>query len=164
MKGQVEGRGYSRPNPLNRTASRYDTDAGLIQELRQSALPPFIVTTFDLSIAPGAAGSPYQPGGAQGGGYEFQNGLFRLPQYGRGFNGFGFTTGSATRAVLSTVLMQVGVGRPDSPSIWFQKHNRGFVGEFTDLWLGWAAQAAASMDLYIFRYDSPPFMSGEAAT
>lgn len=163
MKGQVESRGYNRPNPLSKTSTRYDTDAGLIQELRQSSLAPFIVQTFDLSVAPGAVNSPFQ-GGA--GGYEFQNGLFRLPQYGRGVNGFGFTTATAltTRTVAPSAMIQVGISKADNSNIWFLKHNRGFRGEFTDLWLNWAAQAGNSMDLYIFRYDDIMAMSGEAAT
>jgi hypothetical protein len=55
-------------------------------------------------------------------------------------------------------------GRIQTTNEFHLKHNRGFWGTFSRLYLAWPAQASNSCRLYIYKSKDYPFFTGEAST
>lgn len=132
--------------------NRYDMSSPLIQDLAQRDIKPFTKLTLNL----GTLRSIDDP--------------LEIAQPGRGFVIYGMTTATATglKTVSPTAIVNVNLNRRsnsgDTSGQWSAKHNRGYRGDFERLFLDWPAQDGISCELYIFRFDEVPYMSGEAAT
>jgi hypothetical protein len=127
------------PNSFYKWIDRYNFEGQEIQDLTQSNPMPIYVQTIDLSVAQTVA-SPL---------------LVNIP--GRGFNIYGFTTGTATKSQQTNVFVNVRLIDDKIENQFPAKHNRGYRGDFTKLYLNWPAQGASSIDLIIFKFDDDPW-------
>lgn len=112
--------------------SEYDLSSQEIGDNSKRNIGEIWTQTFDLSVA--------------------QVAPIELLIPGRSFVPYGFTTATllTTRTRVSDILVFVGIGSI-SEKPFPAKHNRGYVGSFTKLYLTWPAQANNSFDFVIHR-------------
>lgn len=143
-----EGSRFNIPDRLRQYQSRYDMPSELIQDIQQRAVRPFTKYVLDLATAQ-AVTDPW---------------VLSVP--GRGFVIFGYTAATelTTKTLAASALVNVGVENPSTQTTWTAKHNRGFRGDFTKLFLSWPAQTGNKCEFYVFHYDEQTYSTGEAAT
>lgn len=74
------------------------------------------------------------------------------------------STGGGIETIVTTAVADCRIEEDLAESSFILKHNRGFRGIFTRLFLSWPAQANNCAHLYILKYDGVPWQTGEAAT
>lgn len=137
---------FERPSGFLKWINRYHWASELAQSLVQTPPRSLHVQTIDLSTARDV-GNPL---------------IIEVP--GRGFVFYGYTGSSSTRAVNADTFVHVRINRDMITNFFPAKHQRGYRGDFSRLFLSWPAQSGISVDLVIFEFDARPWQGGQEAT
>lgn len=120
--------------------SEYDFDTSLLNDLNSRDIAPLKVVTLSLATA-----------GSQ---------FFAEP--GRAFVPYFFTTGSSTKARVTGGFVTCYVNQTDANNTNFAltaKHNRGYRGSYSQMYITWTAQAGVSVDLVFLKSRATPWMT-----
>ena len=141
-----ESERFETPERLREYVSPYDMPSQAIQDMVARRPKPFITQAINLATARSA------------------NDPLIIKSPGRGFVCFFFTTGNALEPVVTGGHVDVRVNEDIPECNWPAKHNRGFRGDFTELYLSWPAQSNVSVNFIVLKFDDVPWYSGEYAT
>ena len=120
--------------------SEYDMDSAVIQDPITRDTAPLIVTTIDVSVA-----------GTK---------ILNIP--GRAFVPYFFDLSSTNKERVDAGFVNVYMNTVYAEGIPFPaKHNRGYRGSFTQLFLSWPAQANTAVDFVILRSKYTPWMTDD---
>lgn len=122
--------------------SEYDIASAVIQDPITRDTSPLVVTTIDLSVA--------------------GNRNLKIP--GRAFVGYFFDNQSVNKERVVTGFVGVFINSNNTqPAVvpFPAKHNRGYRGSFTELYIEWPAQANVSVDFVILRSKYTPWMTDD---
>lgn len=148
------------PSANLKWVSRYRIEGQELQNLKQQNIAPVISIILDLSVA-----------------QVFSN-PFQWSQPGRAVAIYGIDSTSSTTTAYDPVA-NTGIEKVASDVFVFcrfnelsnddkqglaLKHNRGYRGDFSGLFLSWPAQATRKARLVIYNFDEMPWQNGEAAT
>lgn len=134
---------YSQGPQPEQIFGPYDIATPLLQDSISRNVKPFIVISQNLASA----------------------GNMKLDFPGMHIVLWGYETGNAKKAVNTTFLVNMWYGQTKQENAPLPlKHNRGFSGPFTDLYLEWDAQASISVDIVVFAGIFTPWINGELAT
>ncbi len=135
--------GYKRfqaPVQGQQFGSEYDLASEMLIDLNQRGIAPLQVVTLNLASA----------------------GTVLLANPGRAFVAYFYQTGSAIKTQVTNGLVTCFINESnDSNSMvaFPTKHNRGFHGSFSQLFLKWGSQPGVSVDLVILRSKRIPWMT-----
>lgn len=131
FKKPIEGVAYE---------SEYDISSETIQDPITRDTSPFVVTTIDVSVA-----------GTR---------ILNVP--GRAFVPYFYDPTTANKARVDTGFVNVYLNVNYAEGIAFPaKHNRGYRGSFTQLFLSWPAQANTALDFVVLRSKFTPWMTDD---
>lgn len=123
--------------------SEYDIPSDLLADLLARDVATVVVQTLNLATA----------------------GTFVLTTPGRGFVPYFWRTSSSNKARVATGIISVFIGT-EAPTGFEDsfpaKHNRGFRGTFSKLYLSWNAQSDTSVDFVIHRSKRTPWMTDDS--
>lgn len=137
--------GYRRfvtPKQGSQYSSEYDFGSDLIDDLQKRDVSPLFVVTLDLSTA-----------GSQ---------FFRVPS--RAIVPYFWATGTTNKVRKPAGLVTIYPNQQDNSNSFFAfpaKHNRGFRGSFSQVFISWAAQASTSVDLVFLKSGYTPWMTDD---
>lgn len=137
---------FERPSEFLKWIGRYHWQSELAQSLVQTPPRTVHVQTIDLTTARDV-GNPL---------------ILEVP--GRGFVFYAYTASSPVRAVVNDSFVHVRVNRDMITNFFPAKHNRGYRGDFSRLFLSWPAQSGVSVDFVVFQFDASPWQGGQEAT
>ena len=145
--GFYEAVRFFKPSEFLKWINRYHWQSEELQALAQSPPKAVYTQTIDLSAAQDA-GNPL---------------VVRCP--GRAFVAYGFTTATlnTTRTNSTDIYLSCRIGQNKPEFAFPVKHNRGFRGDFLELYLSWPAQSGKSCDLVIHQFDDDPWQQDSTA-
>lgn len=117
--------------------SEYDFSSAEIGDVEKRTIGEILVIPVDLSVAQAAPLVITSPG--------------------RAFVCYGFVTASPVQQKVD-VLLNIAIGDPQSHKF-PAKHGRGYNGTFQALFITWAAQAANSANIVIFKSQRYPWVT-----
>ena len=155
--GSYRGLKYETPSRFQKYDGPYAIHSDELQDLKQLRQPPIYHEVLDLRTAQ-AVTSPK---------------IINVPGRAVVIYGVTFATlfepslgqaGGGVETVVSTVVVDCRIEEDLPEASYMLKHNRGYRGLFTRLFLSWPAQSNNVAHLYVLKYDGQPWQSGEAAT
>lgn len=140
--------------------SRYTFEGGELQNLKQQNIAPLISIILDLTVAQ-VYTAPFnwsQPGRAVA--------IYGIDTTSASTSKYDPVTNAGTEKVASDVFVFCRFNEPsnDDKQGTALKHNRGFRGDFSGLFLSWPAQTNRAARLVVYNFDEMPWQNGEAAT
>lgn len=139
--GFYEAMRFFKPSEFLKWINRYHWQSEELQALSQSPPKAVYTQTIDLSSAR----------------LDSDPLIVRCP--GRAFVAYGFTTATlnTTRTNATDIYLSARIGQNNPEFAFPVKHNRGFRGDFLELYLSWPAQSGKSCDLVIHQFDDDPW-------
>lgn len=137
-------RRFETPRQGEQFQSEYDFDSSLLVDLNQRDIAPLFVVTLNLANA-----------GSQ---------LFNIP--GRAFVPYFWNTGTTnkTRNTAGFVTAYVNAQDGSNSNVALTcKHNRGYRGSYSSMFISWTAQPGVSVDLVFHRSKCTPWMTDALA-
>lgn len=131
---------FQSPPQGNQYPSEYDFGSDLLIDLNQRDIAPLQVVTLNLAVA-----------GSQ---------AFNMP--GRAFVPYFWVTGSATKTRVPAGFVTAYINQSDANNTNVAltcKHNRGYRGSYSQIFITWTAQAGVSVDLVFLKSKSTPWMT-----
>jgi len=131
---------FKTPRQGEQVHSEYDIPSDEIQDLNSRDVGPLVVTTIPLD----SAGSMW------------------LNTPGRAFVPYFFVENDTIKTRVKNGVCTVYVNQEDAsnPSLGYPcKHNRGFRGSFSQVFITWPAQSNVSMDFVILKSEYTPWMT-----
>ena len=127
------------PESDKKWIDRYNFEGSLLQDEIARNQSVINVVTQDLSVASVAGNSLFS-----------NNSL--IVTTGRAFALYTYTTGDPTKTIVQDTLVNIRINKDLVETQFPCKHQRGFRGDFFQLFLNWPAQANITFDLVIYKF------------